>query len=126
MGYNSIESNTLKLGRYISESSYLLRFGKLKTLLKVELPLLKTTLIGAFILVFIDVLKELPLTLILKPYNLQTLAVKSYEYAEDERVAEAALPALLLIIVVGVLISVFNYRMSSISFNKKEKIDGNK
>ena len=126
VGYNSIESNTLKLGRYISESSYLLRFGRLKTLLKVELPLLKTTLIGAFILVFIDVLKELPLTLILKPYNLQTLAVKSYEYAEDERVAEAALPALLLIIVVGVLISVFNYRMSSISFNKKEKIDGNK
>jgi iron(III) transport system permease protein len=48
--------------------------------------------------VLIDILKELPLTLILKPYHLQTLAVKAYEYAEDERVAEAALPALVLIL----------------------------
>ncbi|MEM9991691.1 MAG: iron ABC transporter permease, partial [Bacteroidota bacterium] len=49
---------------------------------------------------FIDTLKELPLTLILKPYHLQTLATKAYEYADDERVAEAALPALLLIFLV--------------------------
>ena len=119
VGYNSIESNTLKFGKYLSESSYLLKFGKLKTLIKVDLPLLKTTLVGAFILVFIDVLKELPLTLILKPYNLQTLAVQAYAYAEDEQVAKSALPALLLIIVVGILISIFNYSLSK--FNLKRK-----
>tara|TARA_B100001287_G_scaffold217858_1_gene186774 strand:+ start:1599 stop:3242 length:1644 start_codon:yes stop_codon:yes gene_type:complete len=119
VGFNSIESNTLKFGKYLSESSYLLGFGKLKTLFKIDLPLLKTTLVGAFILVFIDVLKELPLTLLLKPYNLQTLAVQAYAYAEDEQVAESALPALLLIIVVGILISIFNYSMSK--FNLKSK-----
>ena len=82
----------------------------LRTFLKIDLPLLKTTLISAFILVFIDTLKELPLTLILKPYNLQTLAVKAYEYAEDERVAESAIPSLLIIVIIGLLISFINIK----------------
>ena len=112
VGFNSIEANTLKLGKNLAESSYLLNKSKLRTLIKIDLPLLKTTIIGAFILVFIDVLKELPLTLILKPYNLQTLAVHAYAYAEDERVAEASIPALLLIFLVGILISIFNISIS--------------
>ena len=49
-------------------------------------------------LVFIDVLKELPLTLILKPFQINTLAVKAYEYASDERVMEAAIPSLFIIL----------------------------
>ena len=57
------------------------------------------------ILVFIDVMKELPLTLLLKPYDIQTLAVKAYEYASDEMVMETALPALLIILVGSILIS---------------------
>jgi iron(III) transport system permease protein len=47
--------------------------------------------------VFVDVIKELPLTLILKPYNINTLAVKAYEYASDELINEAALPSLFII-----------------------------
>lgn len=109
VAYNPIEANALKLGRYLSESSYLLGLNNLKTLFKVELPLLRNTLASAFILVFIDILKELPLTLILKPYNLNTLAVKAYEYADDERVAEAALPALVLILVIVILMILLNY-----------------
>ncbi len=98
VAYNPLEANSLKVGKYLSESSYLLGISKLKTLLKIELPLLQNALIGTALIVLIDILKELPLTLILKPYHLQTLAVKAYEYAEDERVAEAALPALVLIL----------------------------
>ena len=64
-------------------------------------------------------MKELPLTLILKPYNLQTLAVKAYEYAEDERVAEAAIPALMLIVLVGCLMTIFNYRFNKDIANNK-------
>lgn len=109
VAYNPLEANTLKLGRYLSESSYLMGISKIKTLFKIELPLLRNALVGAFLLVFIDILKELPLTLILKPYNLQTLAVKAYEYAEDERVAEAALPALVLMITIGLIMIVLNY-----------------
>ncbi|MEM6766688.1 MAG: iron ABC transporter permease [Bacteroidota bacterium] len=109
VAFNPLEANSLKLGKYLSESSYLLGIGKLKTLLTVELPLLRNTLLSAFLLVFIDILKELPLTLILKPYNLQTLAVKAYEYADDERVSEAALPALVLIGVISLLMIVLNF-----------------
>ena len=65
-------------------------------------------LIGAFLLVFIDVLKELPLTLILKPYKLNTLAVKAYEYASDERIAEASVPALMIVAVGLVPILILN------------------
>ena len=104
-----MESNSLKLGKSLSESSYLLGIGKFKTLVRIEFPLLRNSLISAFLLVFIDILKELPLTLILKPYNLQTLAVKAYEYADDEQVAEAALPALALILVIGLLITALNF-----------------
>ena len=111
VAYNSIEGNTLKLSKNLSESSYLLGYGKIKTFFKIDFPLLKNALISSFILVLIDVMKELPLTLILKPYNLSTLAIKAYEYAEDERVAEAALPALFLIFLIGTMITLLNYKL---------------
>lgn len=100
VAFNPIEANSLKTGKHLSEASALLGAGKLRSLFQVELPLLRPTIIGAFLLVMIDVLKELPLTLLLKPYHVQTLAVKAYTYADDERVNEAALPALLLILII--------------------------
>lgn len=100
VAYNPMEASSLKIGKHLPESSYLLGIKKLTTLIKIELPLLKNTIISCFLLVFIDVLKELPLTLILKPYNLETLSITAYAYAEDERVAEAALPALVLILII--------------------------
>jgi iron(III) transport system permease protein len=111
VAYNSIEGNTLKIGNNLSESSYLLGYGKIKTFFKIDFPLLRSALLSSFILVLIDVMKELPLTLILKPYNLSTLAVRAYEYAEDERVAEAALPALFLIFLIGTMITLLNYKL---------------
>ena len=111
VAYNSIEGNTLKIGENLSESSYLLGYGKIKTFFKIDFPLLRSALLSSFILVLIDVMKELPLTLILKPYNLSTLAVRAYEYAEDERVAKAALPALFLIFLIGTMITLLNYKL---------------
>ena len=111
VAYNSIDGNTLKIGNNLSESSYLLGYGKIKTFFKIDFPLLRSALLSSFILVLIDVMKELPLTLILKPYNLSTLAVRAYEYAEDERVAEAALPALFLIFLIGTMITLLNYKL---------------
>ncbi|MEM9546044.1 MAG: iron ABC transporter permease [Bacteroidota bacterium] len=103
VAYNPLESNTLKIGKELAESSYLLGIRKFKTLVKIELPMLRNAMIGAGFLVMIDIMKELPLTLILKPYTLNTLAVKAYEYADDERVAEAALPALILIVIIVIM-----------------------
>lgn len=108
VAFNPLDANSLKLSKHLAESSYLLGKGKLSTLFRIELPLLKNALMGTIIIVCIDILKELPLTLILKPYHLQTLAVKAYAYADDERVAEAALPALSLIILIGLLMGIVN------------------
>ena len=97
VAYNPIESTALKVDNSIPDSSKVLGVGNLKTFFKIEFPLIKTGVFSAVILVFIDVMKELPLTLILKPYHIDTLAVKAYEYASDEMVMEAAIPSLFII-----------------------------
>ncbi|WP_034057630.1 ABC transporter permease [Lacinutrix jangbogonensis] len=102
VAFNPIEAAQSKIGKTLIESSNLLGRTNLITFVKIDFPLLKTALLSAFILVFVDVMKELPLTLILKPYNINTLAVKAYEYASDELIMEAALPSL-CIILTGVL-----------------------
>jgi iron(III) transport system permease protein len=72
------------------------------TFVRVHLPILAPSVLAAVLLVFVDVMKELPATLVLRPFNFDTLAVVAYQMASDERLAEAALPAL-TIVVVGVL-----------------------
>ncbi len=112
VAYNPIEAGTLKMGKSLPEASKMLGKGNIATFLRVEFPLLKPAILSGFILVFVDVMKELPLTLILKPYDINTLAVKAYEYASDELIAEAALPSL-CIIVTGVLPIIFLNRLIS-------------
>jgi iron(III) transport system permease protein len=71
----------------------------LNLLRRVHLPLLKRSTAAAALLVFVDVMKELPATLVLRPFNMDTLAVVTYQLARDERLGEAALPALALVLV---------------------------
>jgi iron(III) transport system permease protein len=78
--------------------------------------LLRASLLSAFILVFVDVLKELPATLILRPFNVNTLAVKAYELASDERLIDAALPAV-SIVIAGLLPVIF----LTLSLEKRRK-----
>jgi iron(III) transport system permease protein len=66
------------------------------------MPILAPSALTAVLLVFVDVMKELPATLVLRPFNFDTLAVVAYQMASDERLAEAALPAL-TIVAVGVV-----------------------
>ncbi len=70
-----------------------------KVLRTVHVPLLKSTVFTALLIVFVDVLKELPATLILRPFNFNTLAVRAYELASDERLADAAIPSVLIVLV---------------------------
>lgn len=108
VAYNPVEAASLKIGKHLPESSRLLGSSRPGTLRKIELPLLKTGLVSAVALVFVDVLKELPMTLILKPYQVNTLAVKAYGYASDEMVAEAALPSLCIIVTCAIFIWYLN------------------
>ena len=65
---------------------------KRQTLWRVHVPLLRGSLFTAMLLVFVDVMKELPATLVMRPFNFDTLATQTYTLASDERLAEAALP----------------------------------
>lgn len=97
VGYSNIQSGFAKIGLKFSDSARTLGNSKTRSLLTVELPLLKSSLISAFILTFIDIVKELPLTLLLRPFNFNSLASLAYEYASDERIQEASIPALMIV-----------------------------
>jgi iron(III) transport system permease protein len=70
-----------------------------ETLRRVHVPLLRPSLATAALLVFVDVLKELPATFALRPFNFDTLAIEAYNLAKDERLAEAASPSLVIVAV---------------------------
>ncbi|MEM6770314.1 MAG: iron ABC transporter permease [Bacteroidota bacterium] len=103
VAYYPLEASSIRTGKQMGEAAALLGASRLKSLWRVELPLLRPAFISALLLVFIDTLKELPLTLILKPYDVETLATNAYAYADDEQVTLAAWPALLLIAAAAVL-----------------------
>ncbi len=71
--------------------------GPLGTLRRVHLPILTPSLLTALLIVFVDVMKELPATLIMRPFNFDTLAVQAYRLASDERLAGAAVPSLVIV-----------------------------
>jgi iron(III) transport system permease protein len=106
IGYQSIESNYQKIGTNFTNASYLLGKGKLATLLSVDVPMLLPGMASAMILVTIDIIKELPLTLVLRPFNFNTLATLTHRYAAEEQVAMGALAALIMIALSSVVIYV--------------------
>ena len=109
IGYNSIEAGFEKVGKRFFEASRTLGMGITETFFKVDLKMIKPGIVGASILVFVDVLKELPLTLILRPFNFDTLATKAFEYASDEMIHEASIGSLIIILVSTISIIFFNF-----------------
>jgi len=69
------------------------------TLIRVHMPIMKGSLLTAGLLVFVDVMKELPATMIVRPFNFDTLAVRVYTLASDERLGEASTSALIIVLV---------------------------
>jgi iron(III) transport system permease protein len=95
----SVESGLSRISANIDESARSLGNSPGQVLRRVHLPILRGSLLTALLLVFVDVLKELPATLILRPFNFNTLAVRTYELASDERLADAATPALAIVLI---------------------------
>jgi iron(III) transport system permease protein len=95
----AIESSLARISPNLDQAARSLGLSPLKTLLRVHVPLLRGGLLTAMMLVFVDVMKELPATIVLRPFNFDTLAVRVYQYASDERLAEAAAPALTILLV---------------------------
>ncbi len=93
----SVESGLQKITPSMDMASRSLGHSPGQTLLRVHLPMLRGTLMTAALVVFVDVMKELPATLILRPFNFDTLATYVYQFASDERLARSALPALVIV-----------------------------
>jgi iron(III) transport system permease protein len=95
----SLQSGYTRIPASLDDSARMLGTTGAKLLGRVHWPLLKRSVAAAALLVFVDVMKELPATLVLRPFNSDTLAVVAYQLARDERLGEAALPALALVLV---------------------------
>jgi iron(III) transport system permease protein len=93
-----VESGFTRICGHVDDAARSLGASPSCALRKISLPLLRGTLLGAVILVFVDVLKELPLTLILRPFNFDTLATRAYQLATDELIAVSANYALVIIL----------------------------
>ncbi|MGE8318720.1 MAG: ABC transporter permease [Comamonas sp.] len=95
----SVQSGYTRIPASLDESARMLGAGGARLLLRVHGPLLRRSAITAVLLVLVDVMKELPATMVLRPFNSDTLAVVAYQLARDERLSEAALPSLALVLV---------------------------
>ena len=97
--FGSIESSLAKVTPTMDMASRSLGHNTLQTLLQVHLPLIRSGILTGGLVVFVDCMKELPATLILRPFNFDTLATHVYQFASDEMLEESALGALLIVLV---------------------------
>jgi len=95
----TIDAGFSKITHSMDDAARSLGLNNRHVVTRVHAPLLKTSLITAGLMVFVDVMKELPATLVMRPFNFDTLAVRTYIFAKDERLAEAAVAALAIVLV---------------------------
>lgn len=95
-GVGPIDAGLTRLSKGLDASARTLGAGPWRRFAEIDLPIAMPSLAAAALILFVEILKELPATLILRPFNFDTLAVKAYSYASDERLLEAAAPALLI------------------------------
>jgi iron(III) transport system permease protein len=95
-GVQPIDAGLARLSKGLDASARTLGAGPWRRILRIDLPIAAPSLVAAALILFVEILKELPATLILRPFNFDTLAIKAYAYASDERLLEAAAPSLLI------------------------------
>ena len=97
VGYGATLSGVRRLPDNMMSASRVLGYPFVPSLARVIVPLLRGSLVAGALLVFVDVMKELPMTLLLRPFDFETLATYAYQFAKDEMLEEAALPALMIV-----------------------------
>ena len=98
VGYGAMISGVRRLPANMMNASRVLGQGYMDSIRRVIMPLLKSSFLAGVMLVFVDVMKELPMTLLLRPFNFDTLATYTYQFAKDEMLEVAALPALMIVL----------------------------
>ncbi|MDR7418796.1 MAG: iron ABC transporter permease [Armatimonadota bacterium] len=99
VSYNAVDAGLSRIRPSMDEAARTLGHGAGSTLMRVHAPMMSGSLLAAGLLVFVDTLKELPATLILRPFNFDTLAIRVYQLASDERLAQASTAALVIVAV---------------------------
>ena len=99
IGNGSIQAAYKRMPSNLDDASTLLKASKFKTFTHIHLPIMRPAIISAFLLVFIECVKELPASLLLRPFDFETLATYVYQFASDEQLEHAASSALLIILV---------------------------
>ena len=101
---NGIKSSYLKINYSIDESAYLLGYSKFKTFTNIHIPYLKNSVLLIGVLIAIEIIKELPITLIMRPFNFETFATTAYIFASQDLLEAAAAPSLFLIVIASFFI----------------------
>ncbi|MEM6518258.1 MAG: iron ABC transporter permease [Cyanobacteria bacterium P01_C01_bin.70] len=109
---STVQAGLAKIRPTLDDASRCLGNSPMQTLIRVHAPLLSGSLLTAATLVFVDVMKELPATLVIRPFNFDTLAVRVFQYASDERLVDAAAPALAILVVGMAPVILLSYRIA--------------
>ena len=104
LAFNGIKSGYEKINVSVDESSYLLGYSKRKTFMNIHIPFLRNSLLFIVILISLEIIRELPITLILRPFNFETFATTAYISASEDLLEAAAVPSLFLILIAAFFI----------------------
>ncbi len=106
LAFNGIKSGYEKINIAVDESAYLLGYSKGKTFLNIHIPFLRNSLLFVVILISLEIIRELPITLILRPFNFETFATTAYISASEDLLEAAAAPSLFLILIATLFIMI--------------------
>jgi iron(III) transport system permease protein len=120
VAFQAVEAGLTRVTSSMDDAARSLGLSRARTLLRVHLPIMFGSLLTAGLLVFVDVMKELPATFAMRPFNFDTLAVEAYNLAKDERIAEAAVPSLLIVGIALVPLILLSRQITRSSLTRRE------
>ncbi len=118
-GFSSVEAGLGKISRSLDDAARIAGAGPWRVFAMVHWHLLRNSLFAGAILIFVEVIKELPATMLLRPFDYDTLAIRTYQLAADERLAEAAIPALAMVVCGLLAVAVFARLLAEQSTQKE-------
>jgi iron(III) transport system permease protein len=118
VAFQTVEAGLTRVTPSMDDAARSLGLSPVRTLARVHVPIMWGSLATAALLVFVDVMKELPATFAMRPFNFDTLAVEAYNLAKDERIAEAAVPSLVMVVIALLPLILLSRQIARSSLNK--------
>lgn len=122
VAFQTVEAGLTRVTPSMDDAARSLGLAPAATLVRVHMPIMRGSLATAALLVFVDVMKELPATFAMRPFNFDTLAVEAYNLAKDERIAEAALPALLMVAIALLPLILLSRQIANASQRRRNRL----